>query len=184
MGLDMYLDKHTYVKNWKHTESKDRHSVLVKKGGKVLKDIKSNRVKNVVEEIAYWRKANAIHNYFVDVVRGGEYDNGDDMSVSEEDLKDLLDRCEKVLKASKLVRGKIQNGTSFKNGKSTPIMEDGKYIKDSTVAKELLPCVDGFFFGGTEYNEYYYTDIKNTRDMLVKELKNVGGGDYYYNANW
>jgi hypothetical protein len=37
------------------------------------------------------------------------------------------------------------------------------------VAKELLPTQAGFFFGSTDYDEYYYEDLVYTRDLLDKE---------------
>ena len=33
MGLDMYLTKETYVKQWDHQTDEERHEVSVKKGG-------------------------------------------------------------------------------------------------------------------------------------------------------
>ena len=62
MGLDMYLHKKTYVKNWDHMKPEELHEITVKKGGKVRKDIKPDRINEVVEEVAYWRKANAIQD--------------------------------------------------------------------------------------------------------------------------
>lgn len=34
-----------------------------------------------------------------------------------------------------------------------------KVLKDHTLAKELLPTQEGFFFGNTEYNDAYYKDV-------------------------
>ncbi len=62
MGLDMYLTKETYVKNWDFQKAQDKHAVTVQKGGETVKSIKPERVSYVTEEVAYWRKANQIHN--------------------------------------------------------------------------------------------------------------------------
>ena len=48
-------------------------------------------------EIGYWRKANAIHKWFVDNVQGGN-DNCGSYYVSLEQLKELHDLCLKALK--------------------------------------------------------------------------------------
>ena len=61
MGLDMYLYKKSYVKNWQHMKPESLHKITIKKGGKVRKDIKTDRITYIIEEVAYWRKANAIH---------------------------------------------------------------------------------------------------------------------------
>jgi len=63
-------------------------------------------------------------------------------------------------------------------------MEDGKYIKDSKKAIELLPTQEGFFFGSTDYDQYYYEDLIYTQKMLTAELKEDDDATYYYSANW
>ena len=105
MGLDMYLTKKTSVRNWEFTDEKERHAVSVKKGGKLVKHIQAERVSKIVEDVGYWRKANAIHGWFVDNVQDGTDDCGT-YSVSRESLKELLGLVNEVLEASKLVKGK------------------------------------------------------------------------------
>ncbi len=182
MGLDLYLVKRTHVKNWSHQES-PKYLVEVKKDGAPHPTIKSDRITDVEEEVMYWRKANQIHNWFVKNVQGGK-DDCETYDVSRGDLKMLLSDCEKVLEASKLIKGKIQNG--FMNGE--PVMEDGEYIEDPTVAQQLLPTTQGFFFGSTDYDEWYYKDVKDTRDMLVELLKDDPNSDwdttYQYSSSW
>lgn len=43
-----------------------------------------------------------------------------------------------------------------------------KVIADNSKAEELLPTTEGFFFGGTEYDEYYFEWTKSTIEMLDK----------------
>ena len=54
------------------------------------------RPKNITFELAYWRKANAIHGWFVENVQEGNDDCGD-YYVSPDKLKELKETCEKVL---------------------------------------------------------------------------------------
>lgn len=89
MGLDMYLRKHYYVKNWEHTEPKDRFDISIKQGGK-KSAIPTDKIVYIITEAMYWRKANAIHKWFVDNVQGGEDDCGE-YYVDPEQLKQLLD---------------------------------------------------------------------------------------------
>ena len=42
-------------------------------------------------------------------------------------------------------------------------------MTDNSKAKELLPTAEGFFFGGSGYDEFYYTQVTNTYKIL-KEL--------------
>lgn len=56
--------------------------------------------------------------------------------------------------------------------------------------KELLPTQSGFFFGGTEYDEYYMEEIADTITMIEKiiEHKNTFAGklypEYCYRSSW
>jgi hypothetical protein len=65
-------------------------------------------------------------------------------------------------------------------------MAFGKYVKDPSVAKELLPSTDGFFFGGTDYDEYYVADVKSTIDIIKKVLEETDFDTQmiYYISSW
>ena len=53
----------------------------------------------------------------------------------------------------------------------------------SEVLEALLPTASGFFFGGTDYDEWYFQDVESTIDLLENLLKEEGG-DYYYSSSW
>jgi len=164
MGLDMYLNKKHYVQNWEHQTDR-KFKVTVKLNGKKFEPVNPKNVKYIVEEAMYWRKANAIHQWFVDNVQGGK-DECQESYVDPTKLQELLDACNEVIKGSKIVDGEILN---------------------TTVAREKLPTQSGFFFGGNEYDEWYLRDIKETAKFLKKELALDYGRDtpeYYYRASW
>jgi hypothetical protein len=96
MGLDMYLYKRTYVKQWDHEKPEEQYTVTVNKGDKVVKHIKKERVSYVIEEVAYWRKANHIHQWFVNHVQEGQDDCGE-YDVSKKDIQKLVDACKLIL---------------------------------------------------------------------------------------
>jgi hypothetical protein len=53
----------------------------------------------------------------------------------------------------------------------------------------LLPTRSGFFFGGTEYDEYYMNSIKYTINILEEVLSEVDErgylhGEIYYTSSW
>lgn len=182
MGLDMFLETRTYVKNWDSMKPENRHEVIVLRGGKPTR-IRPERIKWIVEEVAYWRKANAIHRWFVENVQ--EYnDDCKNYWVSEEQLRELLLLCTRVLEASKLVDGVVTNGYRVENGKEVPIVEKGKVIQDPSTAKALLPTQDGFFFGDTDYDESYLQDIEYTKDVLERLFAEESGGQYHYSSSW
>ena len=58
-----------------------------------------------------------------------------------------------------------------------------KVNDDNSLADELLPSASGFFFGSTEYDEWYFKDIDSTIQILKEALADKGG-DYYYSSSW
>lgn len=148
MGLDMYLERHRYVKNWDHDPEKKVVTLTVDGD-----TIPLTNVKYVVEELGYWRKANQIHNYFVEQCADGK-DECQQIYVSDEQIQELYRRCEAVL-------------------------------SDHSLASTLLPTQSGFFFGGTEYDEYYFTDLEDTMKILLPILNEPNAeGEIYYQASW
>jgi hypothetical protein len=71
MGLDMYLTRKVYVKNWSFRKPEELHEITVKRGGQPRTDINPEKISYVIEDVAYWRKANAIHKWFVDNCQDG-----------------------------------------------------------------------------------------------------------------
>ena len=58
-------------------------------------------------------------------------------------------------------------------------------LADRSKASELLPTQSGFFFGSTEYDEYYFDSVKTTVDMLKKALKEIPDAwDFEYQSSW
>lgn len=96
MGLDMYLYKDTYVGgNFEHNNVQGEINLTRGRDNKPI-NVKINRLSSIREEVAYWRKANAIHQWFVDNVQNGE-DNCGTYFVSADNLRKLVDICNKVL---------------------------------------------------------------------------------------
>lgn len=93
MGLDMYLYR-TNKEFWEVMNTKgfkDASSGVTDDWGKKY----AERFERESIEVAYWRKANAIHNWF-DKKFGG-IRNCDEVRVSKEDLEELVGVCKEVL---------------------------------------------------------------------------------------
>jgi hypothetical protein len=101
-----------------------------------------------------WRKANAIHKWFVKNVQGGVDDCGEYL-VSPEKLKELSRLCKQC-------------------------------IDDVGKAEKLLPTSSGFFFGSTEYDEWYMEDLRDTSKKLDWALGEHPEKIYafYYSSSW
>ena len=182
MGLDMYLNKKHYVQNWSFQTPEEQTQVVVMKGGKPHPHIKVERVNYVEEQVMYWRKFNALHAWFVENVQAG-VDECQTSYVSRIDLEKLLETLKKVeasLEASPKVKKMVESG--WANGERT--YEEIETFGDTSVAEKLFPTTEGFFFGGTEYSEYYLENIKETIEMLEAELSVEDGADYSYHASW
>ena len=60
-----------------------------------------------------------------------------------------------------------------------------KVLKDDTKAKELLPTCEGFFFGSTEYDEWYVDDLERTIEILEPLINSEDKwSDFIYEASW
>ena len=153
MGLDMYFTARRTFWNYKDGDEEKAKQVqaLFPELPKDF-DIETSGTQ-VSVNFGYWRKANAIHNWFVKNVQGGK-DDCQESWLSPDDMLKLLDTVNKVL-------------------------------RDTTLAPDLLPTADGFFFGGTEYSEWYWRDIEYTKKLLEKALDPaLKDWHFYYQASW
>jgi hypothetical protein len=146
MGLDMYLSAKKYL--YQHDETA-KDAVVGKAIGYMLDtDLRVNEVRI---EAMYWRKANAIHAWFVKHCQKGVDDCGE-YYVSRDDLKALRLACRKA----------IQGDTN------------------------TLEPKDGFFFGSTDKDEYYYEELKRTDVRITKLLNELidPTWSFYYQSSW
>ena len=127
------------------------------------------RFDTIFEDVGYWRKANAIHAWFVDNVQDGK-DDCEPHEVSKEQLMKLYLICKTIVTESTLAPDKVINGQRFNNetGEWENIYVDGYIITNPELAAKLLPTQSGFFFGSTDYDEYYMEDVKYTFELLPK----------------
>lgn len=102
------------------------------------------------QEVAYWRKANQIHGWFVDNVQGG-VDECQESPVSRRQLETLRQLCMEAL---------------------------------DTKNPNLLAPRSGFFFGGTEIDEWYWRDLMYTINQLNKALEMPGNLEFFYQSSW
>lgn len=148
MGLDMYLNIKYFI--WD-----DKNRIAIGKAiDKTLKKDIGLIPTNITFTGITWRKANQIHNWFVENVQNDEDDCGS-YYVSIEDLKRLHKAVCDVL-------------------------------KDNSKAKELLPTGSGFFFGSTDYDEWYFKDLEHTKEELERlfDHKYIGDFEFEYQSSW
>jgi len=155
MGLDQYLyaRKYTSDTDFFGAERKALHGKLREAIGEAAKYQGGNLKSISIEmEVAYWRKVNAVHQWFVDNCQDG-VDDCRQSRVEREQLQNLLDGCREVLANRK-------------------------------GAHTILPTMSGFFFGSTDYDEYYFSDIEDTVNQLEGVLKLDDTWEFYYQSSW
>lgn len=154
MGLDMYLNGKRFLFNVDEKD-KERSQVIMSMFPE-LKEMKSHYgdepVKGVTIEVGYWRKANAIHDWFVNNVQDGNDDCGY-YYVNRKDLEDLRYLCQQAL-------------------------------DNPENADEILPTQDGFFFGSTDYNDWYMENLKSTIAIIDNALALPIEWDFEYHSSW
>ena len=183
MGLDMYLEASYSIRAYRRPTDADYEAM---REGKEVKVEKSRELENAINAIGFqdapidhaynhfqyvfpiitWRKANAIHKFFVDEVQEGN-DNCERHYVAREKLQELLDRITTILDIK------------------TPVAREMK-------AEELLPTdIEGCFFGSKEYDDWYYENLEDTKKTLEKvfeyEEKASAGrcfDNFYYQSSW
>ena len=207
MGLDMYFYKIKKVKNKtmqdliviqdkiNYGDNENERKKLIKLYNDYL--IKQNYewtkkdYYNFDTEIGYFRKANAIHKYIVDNFNDG-VDNCEPIILDKEKLKELQKITKELIYKCKLKNGKWVNGYTYQkngNGELEKVYNYEKgYIldkKSQELASKLLPTCDGFFFGSTDYDQWYFNDLLELY-VLLKEINKIDTNDYdiYYLASW
>jgi hypothetical protein len=120
-----------------------------------------HKIKGIELEFMYWRKANAIHRWFVENVQDG-VDDCREYYVDPEKLKDLYRDLTKAI-----------------------LSQDAN----------VLPTSNGFFFGSTEADQYYWGELQRTVEqlkILIDEWKKpyneqdplIRNSDFYYSSSW
>lgn len=154
MGLDQYLHAKKYTSNsdWRGDEEKQIFSTLSKLAN--VDEFIDDHSPSITMEVcvAYWRKQNAIHNWFVQNCQDG-VDECQQVSVEREKLEELRDTCRKVL-------------------------------ADLSLADDLLPTTEGFFFGSTDYDDWYKEGLTYTADKIDKLLTMPDEWWFYYQSSW
>lgn len=125
----------------------------------------------IEDDVMYWRKANAIHQYFVNRVQHGEDDCGLHDEVTQQILEELRDKCKAVLENAIMVNGRVKNGARMTMNGWEDIWKEGFVVINPQVCHEELPTQPGFFFGNTDYDEHYIFEIRKTYEACEKILK-------------
>lgn len=160
MGLDIYFHK-TNRKDWKNFQNN-------LKAYDSLPESEKNEDNNPYngfdpEEIGYFRKVNFLMNFF-SYTGNCEY-----KEITKDKLLELLDACKEISRM-KPVRYEVMSYANGGEEKCEMYSET-----DKKRCAELLPTTSGFFFGSTDYDQWYFQDVKEVRmwvDDVLDKLEN------------
>lgn len=119
------------------------------------------------KQLMYWRKANQIHNWFVQNCQGG-VDDCERYVITVADLIKLKELCEKILTMTEMRKDMRYLSFGAREKEEVDIL----YLTDEGVkfASEHLPTRAGYFFGSTEYDDCYVWDLENTVEQINAAL--------------
>jgi hypothetical protein len=161
MGLDMYLQRRKDMSREAFADAYDEK----------------------LSGVIYWRKANAIHKYFVDhgaLENMGKPDVGY-YYISKEHLLNLLERITAILDGEK----HTDTDTYFDAVEMKKVSDEVEYNLNKELAVEILPTESGFFFGSTDYDYWYYRNLVRTSQLIKAELAAAPDNEiWYYYASW
>jgi hypothetical protein len=128
MGLDMYLNVKCYLDTDELSAVRD----VLKEND--IQGLNNYTPKTIEFEIGYWRKANQIHNWFVENVQLGK-DDCNEYYVDKSQLLALKETCEKVLNDTSLAAELLPPRKGFFFGSSDI---DEYYLNDLTKTVSIL----------------------------------------------
>jgi hypothetical protein len=175
MGLDMTLTKTIYI-GGDYQHNKVTGSINILQDGKPIK-VDLEKVTYIQEKAIYWRKANAIHSWFVSEVQDGE-DECRPHDVSFKQLTELSTLCQRTidqLQTVKMVQKEVPDHVH--NSLKTMTVE----MYDITPEELQISPTSGFFFGSSDIDEGFVKYLQHTIDSIA-ELDPTA--DYEYCSSW
>jgi hypothetical protein len=203
MGLDMYLYAEKYIPSYDYEviegeftrkRSAIYDSTINGAGMETLPTAEYGSA-TVAKCVGYWRKANAIHGWFVRELANG-VDNCERIRVTRDDLKRLRDLCVNELSNRAMAKPIQEADYSMELSDSEGLDVVAKLMEafkketakatDTQVIDDPLAPTAGFFFGSTEKDEWYYQALEYTTDTINSLLANDSDEQltYYYEASW
>ena len=145
MGLDMNLTAKRYLSEYDPGDADLIQGIRDLNFG-----VDDLQPKEVSFRVMYWRKANAIHRWFVNNVQDG-VDNCAEYYVSEEDLITLRDICVEVLSDNTKAETLLPTQTGFFFG--NPEFDEW-YFND---LRDTVDCLNKLFEMDTSNFDFYYS---------------------------
>ena len=163
----LYIRKNEYCSKYYKEEGSDLKLEFPKEASRFFPNPTNLVISRTTDyTVGYWRKANAIHSWFLE------------NCAARDELDNPIDDCRPI----EIPLEKLEE----------LFITCKKVLKDPSLAEELLPTEDGFFFGSIEYDEDYFDAIEDTIDIIEPVIKfirhnienNDKSWDVIYQASW
>lgn len=145
------------------------------------------------QELGYWRKANAVHGWFVRECAGG-VDECQEIIVPRDYLSRLRADCNNALAnrenavpndiTTRVHTQPPNSGQELMDFIMNEMKAQQENIGTTLVSDDPLQPIAGFFFGSTSKDEWYYQDLLDTIDIIDKALALNDGWQIIYQASW
>ena len=153
MGLDMYLDASLYISGWEHTKEEEKS--------------KYRAILELLDLQPFTTKI--APNMHVHITVGYWRKANQIHNWFVMNAQDGLDECQHAPVSIKQLDDLDELCRLV--------------LEDHSKAAELLPTMSGFFFGGTDYDEYYFDDLKHTRNVIEK-CRLMKDFSFIYHSCW
>jgi hypothetical protein len=150
MGLDMYLTAERYMSKYFDAEDSAKIASINEIFNIAGEEDGDYGAQSVIFKVAYWRKANAIHQWFVENCQEG-VDECQKAYVSREQLQTLIDLCKEIIANPKKAREDLPTASGFFFGSTE---YDTYYMQDITYTVERLEKI--LNDSALEKCEFYY----------------------------
>lgn len=159
MGLDMYLKGTRYLSSFDDQDKPVKTALNKAVFGESFElgdplNMRFPSINEVTAEVAYWRKANAVHAWFVTNVQD-DVDECQESFVSSKKMQELLDVCNKVLADNRLAAELLPPQSGF-------------FFGSTTIDEHYLMDVE-------------FTAARLTELLTDEQWKDW---DFYYQASW
>jgi hypothetical protein len=165
MGLDIFFHK-TKRSNWNKIKKEiDAFNALSEEEQSKRYDERTHPTANFEpEEIGYFRKVNFLMEFF-------HYEgNCEHKEISKDELEELRNACIEIGRMKPCKVEYVKATSQWDKDRVVNVYSEA----DQKRCSELLPTQSGFFFGSTDYDEWYFRDVKEVLAWVDGVLDNLG----------
>ena len=175
MGLDIYFHKTAHTE-WERYQKDLAAYENLPEDGKSMDNHPDNNFHP--EDIGYFRKVNFLMEFF-------HYEGNCEYKEIGRDELERLRKVTKEIVRMKPVVHRVKAVVLPGGGGLGPAEEENEYSEaDKRRCAEILPTQSGFFFGSTEYDTWYFHDVREVYNWVDEVLDNLADDEVVLMYCW